>query len=231
MKKSRAIVCSFAALSMVTVSACVTDPTTGQKKISNAAVGTGIGVVGGILLGGLIGGGTGRIIGAGIGGLAGGLIGSARDKQMRELREQTAGSQVDVSSSDGGQAILLNLPSSVTFDADSYNLKPDFRPTLDRIADNLRSNPNSLVDVYGYTDASESPVTAQRLSEDRARTVANYLATRGVSEARIRSQGFGGTLPVASNETPEGRALNRRVEIKIVPISQEQVEAARSGTI
>lgn len=228
MKKSRLVVSSLAAMSLVTVSACVTDPNTGEKKVSRtAAVGAG-GALAGLLLGGLIGGGTGRIIGAGIGGVAGAAVGYQMDKQIKELKEQTAGSGVDVTEVDNGNAILVNLPDGVTFDVDSSTLKPQFRSTLDQIAQSLQTYPDSLIDVYGHTDSTGSDQYNQALSQRRAQTVADYLAMRGVSGARIRSQGYGETMPVATNDTDAGRALNRRVEIKIVPISREQVEAARA---
>jgi len=226
MIKSRLIVSSLAALSLVTVTACVTDPNTGERKISRTAIGGGGGALVGLLLGGLIGGGTGRIIGAGIGGIAGGAVGYQMDKQIKELKESTAGSGIDVTETDNGQAILVNLPDGVTFDVDSSSLKPQFRTTLDQIAVSMNQYPNSLIDVYGHTDSTGSDQYNQALSERRASTVANYLAMHGVSAARVRSQGFGESMPVASNETIEGRAGNRRVEIKIVPISQEQVQAA-----
>lgn len=229
MKKSRLFVSSLAALSLVTVSACVTDPNTGERKVSRTAIGGGAGALAGLLLGGLIGGGTGRIVGAGIGGVAGAAVGYTMDKQIKELREKTEGTGVDVTETDNGQAILVNLPEGVTFDVGSYTLRSEFRSTLDQIAQTMNQYPDSLIDVYGHTDSTGSDAFNQTLSENRARTVANYLATRGVSSARIRSQGFGETMPVADNTTDEGRRRNRRVEIKIVPITQEQVQAARSA--
>jgi outer membrane protein OmpA-like peptidoglycan-associated protein len=228
MKKSRLLVASFATLSLLSVSACVTDPNTGERKVSRTAIGAGGGALAGLLLGGLIGGGTGRIIGAGIGGVAGGAIGYTMDKQIKELRESTAGSGIDISPTDNGQAILVNLPEGVTFDVGSYSLKPQFRATLDDIARSMNQYPDSLIDVYGHTDSTGSDAFNQTLSENRARTVANYLSIQGVSTARVRSQGLGETMPVADNATDEGRRRNRRVEIKIVPISQEQAQAART---
>ncbi len=221
-------IATLASLSLLTAG-CVTDPNTGQRKVSRTAIGGAAGVVGGLLLGGLIGGGTGRIIGAGIGGIAGASIGYTMDKQIKELKEKTAGTGVDVTTTDNGSAILVNLPDGITFDTDKYDLKPAFRPTLDQIAQNLGKYPNSLIDVYGHADSSGNPAHNQTLSEARARTVGDYLTIRGVSPARLRTQGFGSTIPLADNATPEGRARNRRVEIKIVPISQEQVQAARSA--
>jgi len=229
MNKSRVALSALCAVSLVSLSACVTDPNTGERKVSRTAIDGGVGALGGMLLGGLIGGGTGRIIGAGIGGIAGAAYGSTLDKQIRELKEQTAGSGVDVTPVDNGQAILVNLPEGVTFDVASYNLKPEFRATLDKVADSLKQYPNSLIDVYGHTDSTGSDAYNQTLSENRARTVANYLQMQGVSPSRIRSQGYGETMPVADNMTEEGRRKNRRVEIKIVPVTQDDVARARGG--
>ena len=229
MKNSRLLVSSIAAASLLTVSACVTDPNTGEQKVSRTAIGGAGGLLAGALLGGLIGGKTGRIVGAGIGGVAGAAVGYTMDKQIKELKEKTEGSGVDVTTTDDGKAILVNLPDGVTFDVASYTLKPEFRATLTQVAQSMNEYPNSLIDVYGHTDSTGSDAYNQTLSENRARTVANFLISQGVSSARIRSQGFGETMPVASNDTAEGRTKNRRVEIKIVPVTQEDVAAARAG--
>ncbi|WP_324740740.1 OmpA family protein [Tsuneonella sp. CC-YZS046] len=227
MKKSRILISGVAALSLVSLSACVTDPNTGEQKVSRTAIGGVGGAALGYLLGGIIGGQTARIVGAGIGGVAGGAIGYKMDQQIKELKEQTAGSGVDVTETPDGKAILVNLPDGVTFAVDSTTISPSFQSTLDQIATSLKTYPDSLIDVYGHTDSTGSDTYNQGLSERRAKAVADYLAMRGVSSARIRSQGFGEQYPVATNETAEGRALNRRVEIKITPISQEEVNAAK----
>lgn len=230
MKKTRLLTSAMAATALLATSACVTDPNTGEKKISRTAIGGVGGVVVGGLLGGLIGGKTGRIVGAGIGGVAGAAVGYTMDKQIKQLKEKTAGTGVDVTETDNGQAILVNLPDGVTFDTGSYTLKPAFRATLDEVAKSLIEFPNSLVDVYGHTDSQGSDAYNQTLSENRARTVMNYLISKGVPAARLRSQGFGETMPVADNGTAEGRAKNRRVEIKIVPVTTEEVQAAKTGS-
>lgn len=229
MKKSRFFVSGLAAMSLVTVSGCVTDPNTGERKVSRTAAGGVGGAVLGGLLGGVIGGKTGRIIGAVGGGAVGGYVGYKMDQQIKELKEQTAGSGVDVSEVDGGEAILVNLPDGVTFATGSYTINDTFRATLDQIAQSLAQYPNSLVDVYGYTDSTGSDAFNQRLSEQRAQAVANYLTSRGVSAARIRSQGFGENPAYfkGDNSTEYGRALNRRVEIKIIPISEADIQAAQ----
>ena len=229
MIKSRWMISSFAAATLMATSACVTDPNTGEKKVSRTAIGGLGGAVVGGLLGGLIGGKTGRIVGAGIGGVAGGVVGYKMDQQIKTLREQTAGTGVDVSETDGGKAILVNLPDGVTFATGSSSISPSFRSTLDRVAQTLIQYPDSLIDVYGYTDTVGSTASNQRLSEERARAVANYLISRGVPAARIRWQGFGETVLRVQTGDNVNEPQNRRVEIKIVPVTQEDVAAARTG--
>jgi len=229
MTKSRLFASSLAAVSLVSLSACVTDPNTGERKISRTAIGGVGGAVAGALLGGLIGGKTARIIGAGVGGVAGAAVGYQMDKQIKELKEDTAGTGVDVTETDNGQAILVNLPNGVTFATGSYAISPSFQATLDQIAQSLRDYPNSLIDVYGHTDTVGSTASNQTLSEERARAVANYLINRGVGSNRIRWQGFGETQPKIATGDNVNEPANRRVEIKIVPITQEDVAAARAG--
>ncbi|MEO9492691.1 MAG: OmpA family protein [Marinomonas sp.] len=151
------------------------------------------------------------------------------DQQIKELKEQTAGSGVDVTEVDGGNAILVNLPDGVTFDVGSAVIQPAFRATLDNVSNNLTQYPNSIIDVYGHTDSTGSDSFNQRLSEQRAQSVTNYMVSRGVASARVRWQGFGETQPVADNTTEYGRSRNRRVEIKIIPFDQDDVNAARAG--
>ena len=221
MTVSRKFTAAFAALSLVTVTACVTDPNTGEQKISRTAIGGVGGALAGYLLGGVIGGKTARIIGAGVGGVAGGAVGYKLDQQIKELREQTAGTGVDVTSD--GQSILVNLPNGVTFPVNSATVQPQFRPVLDQISENLARYPDSLIDVYGHTDSTGSDAYNQTLSENRARAVAGYMSSHGVNARRIQSQGFGETQPIADNATESGRAANRRVEIKISPVTEADV--------
>jgi len=227
MKKSRILVSSLAAVSLLGVSACVTDPNTGERDFSVIGAGGAVGGAAlGYLLGGLIGGKTARIAGAGIGGVAGGVIGSQIDQQRQELKEATAGSGVDVTETPDGSSILVNLPD-VTFAVDSTTISPSFRAALDDVAASLQKYPNSLVDVMGHTDSTGSDSYNLDLSRRRAEAVANHLTSRGVSRARLATIGYGEQYPRADNTTEEGRALNRRVEIRITPISQEEVNAAR----
>jgi outer membrane protein OmpA-like peptidoglycan-associated protein len=214
-----------AALSaLMLTSGCVTDPETGRQTISKTALGGIGGALGGYLLGDVVGGRhdrTEKLLGAGIGGLAGAGIGAYMDKQERELRARTAGTDVQVIRQ--GDDLVLNIPSGITFAYDSADVQPQFQRTLDQVAQTLGQYNQTYIDVYGHTDSTGSDVYNQTLSERRATSVADYLAGHGVQSARIGTRGYGETQPIASNDTDAGRAANRRVEVKIVPITQNDM--------
>lgn len=230
MKTSRILLSGTAALALLGTSACVTDPNTGERKVSRTAIGAGLGGTLGYLLGGAIGGNTARIIGAGIGGSAGAVVGKQFDDQIRELDEELEGTGVDVEEVGDQDAILVRLPDGVTFARGSSTINPGFYESLNAVADSLIRYPNSLVDVYGFTDTTGSDALNQRLSEQRAQAVADYLAARGVARSRLATQGYGESYDYLRVKTADGvdEPLNRRVEIKIIPISQDDVNAARS---
>ncbi|GMN02397.1 OmpA family protein [Erythrobacter sp. MTPC3] len=231
MKINRILMSGTAALALLGTSACVTDPNTGEQKISRTGIGAAVGGTLGYLLGGVVGGDTARIIGAGIGGSAGAVVGKQFDDQIKELDEQTAGSGVDIEEVGDQDAILVRLPDGVTFASGSARINPGFYNTLDTVANSLIQYPNSLIDIYGFTDTTGSNALNQNLSEERAQTVADYLAAKGVSRARMETQGYGEQYDYLRVKTGDNvsEPLNRRVEIKIVPVSQEDVAAARAN--
>jgi outer membrane protein OmpA-like peptidoglycan-associated protein len=143
------------------------------------------------------------------------------DRQEQELRRRTAGTDIRVIRQ--GDDLVLNMPSNVTFATNEASIQPQFRNTLDQVADVLKQYNQTYVDVYGHTDSTGSDSYNLSLSQRRAGAVADYLTTRGVQSARLGTRGFGEAQPVASNDTEEGKAANRRVEIKLVPITQQDV--------
>jgi outer membrane protein OmpA-like peptidoglycan-associated protein len=220
MKTNMKIGGALIAISAMGLAACTTDPVTGQQRMSRAAIGA--------LAGGALGGGTGALVGgrhnrtealvgAGIGAIAGGAIGAYMDRQERDLRAQTAGTGVEVVRN--GDELQLNIPSGITFATNSYDIQPQFQTTLNQVARTLAQYNQTYIDVYGHTDSTGGDAINIPLSRNRAESVAGYLSSRGVARARIGTQGFGASQPVASNATVDGRAQNRRVEIKIVPVS------------
>lgn len=214
------LIAATAAASLLLTTACVTNPETGEKKISKTALGGLIGAGAGAGLGAIIGGKRNRtevLVGTGIGALAGVAVGAYMDKQEKELREKTAGTGIEVVRN--GDEILLNMPSKVTFDVDSAIVSPQFQPTLNEVARVLSQYEKTFVDVIGHTDSTGSDAYNMTLSQRRADSVATYLSSNGVLRARIATQGYGETQPIASNDSETGRAANRRVEIKLVPVT------------
>ncbi len=200
---------------------CVTstDPYTGQQKISNTAGGAALGALAGAGVGLLAGGDDRRnaLIGAGIGALAGGAVGSYMDQQEAQLRGQLQGTGVSVTRQ--GDYIILNMPSNITFATDSSTIQPAFYGTLNSVALVLQKYNRTLVDVFGHTDSTGDDNYNLQLSQRRAGAVANYLTSQGVNGQRFAVIGEGETQPIASNATPEGRAQNRRVEIRLSPLT------------
>jgi outer membrane protein OmpA-like peptidoglycan-associated protein len=224
MKLSNRLLAAAAVAVLVSTSACTTDPVTGERRVSKAAIGGIGGALGGYLLGDIVGGRndrTAKIVGAGIGGIAGAGIGAYMDKQERDLRARTAGTDVQVIRQ--GDDLILNIPSGINFAYNSAAVEPQFRRTLDQVGQVLGQYDRTYIDIYGHTDSTGSEAYNQDLSERRAGSVADYLETRGVRGARIGTRGFGELQPIASNDTEQGRAVNRRVEIKIVPIPESDV--------
>lgn len=155
------------------------------------------------------------VIGGAIGALAGYGIGTYMDKQEAELNQELKGSGVEVQRQ--GDTINLNMPGGITFDTAKANIKPNFTPVLDDIAGIMTKYPETKIEVQGHTDNVGSDTSNLTLSQLRAQSVTSYLVNRGISSDRIRSVGYGESMPVASNETAAGREANRRVEIKIIP--------------
>ncbi|MFT3756942.1 MAG: OmpA family protein [Pseudoxanthomonas sp.] len=196
------------------------DPNDPNRTRNAALIGAGIGAVAGLLSGGSA---TERrqhaMVGAGIGGMAGAGIGAYQDRQEAELRRQTANTGIDVSRD--GDVIKLNLPDGVTFDFNSAALKPQFYPALNNVARILVEYNQTIVEVSGHTDSIGTDAVNQRLSEQRASSVSSYLVGQGVQQVRIESVGFGKQYPIADNSTDAGRAKNRRVEIRLVPVKAQ----------
>ena len=207
------------AAALLTTTACVTNPETGEREFqTRTAIGAAVGAVAGYFGGDLIGGRrdrTEKIVGAGIGTIAGAAVGQYMDKQERDLRRQTAGTGVVVERQ--GDELLLSMPAGITFPINSYQIQPQFYTTLNQVAQTLAAYPQTLIDVYGHTDPSGGDAINIPLSQNRAQSVAAYLSQQGVNRTRIATQGFGSSQPIADNGTEAGRSQNRRVEIRIVP--------------
>ena len=188
--------------------------------------GTAIGAAGGAAIGLIAGGGwKGALIGAGVGALAGGMVGNYQDKQEAKLRAQMSGTGVEVVRM--GDNLTLNMPGNVTFALNSSKLNPQFDAVLDKLATTLLEYNQTVIQIAGHTDSTGSHDYNMKLSLQRAESVKAYLVSRGVPPARLVTVGAGPDYPIASNATEEGRAQNRRVEITIVPVTQDSLNQAR----
>ena len=205
-------------------SACTTiDPYTREEKTSKATTGAIIGAVGGAVVGAVSGDDSRdrrnrALIGAGIGALAGGAVGYYMDVQEAKLRKQLEGTGVRVVRN--GDNITLVMPGNVTFDVDKADIKASFYPVLDSVALVVDEYDKTIIDVVGHTDSTGSQQYNQALSERRADSVARYLISQKVDRVRIETFGMGETGPIASNATAEGRQLNRRVELTLIPVTK-----------
>ena len=194
-----------------------TDPYTGEEKVNNTTKGAAIGAVAGAVLGRLTSSDGDRkkgiLTGALAGAAAGGGIGYYMDRQEEALRQELRGSGVQVVRN--GDQIQLVMPGNITLDTGSDALQSRFMPVLSSVSKVLTQFDKTFVEVDGFTDSTGSADYNQRLSGRRADSVAGYLDQAGVDVRRLESRGWGERQPVASNETSEGRAQNRRVEINI----------------
>ncbi|MEE4112045.1 MAG: OmpA family protein, partial [Desulfobacteraceae bacterium] len=154
---------------------------------------------------------AGILIGAAVGGVAGGLIGNYMDKQAAEIQSDIAGAKVERI----GEGIKITFSSGLLFDVDQATLKPQTRSELNELAGILNKYPDTHILLAGHTDSTGREEYNLALSRRRAQSVADYLISKGVDSGRFTIQGFGPSEPLVSNDTPEGRTQNRRVEVAI----------------
>jgi outer membrane protein OmpA-like peptidoglycan-associated protein len=190
--------------------------TMGCAEWSRTAKGAVIGAGAGGAAGGLIGyaaGSTvaGILIGAAVGGAAGAFIGNYMDKQAAEIERDIQGAKVERV----GEGIKITFSSGILFDVDKAELKDYSRAELSELATILNKYDDTNILLVGHTDSTGSDEYNLELSRRRAQSVAGYLMTQNVNSGRFAVEGYGKTDPIASNDTPEGRALNRRVEVAI----------------
>ena len=220
------ILCSIFVLGL---SACATDEFGNRRPYTDAEKGVLIGAASGAVLGGAVSKkknrGKGVLLGAIGGGIAGGAVGAYMDKQKKDLEktlasERSAGAiQVE---SLPQNALRVTMTEQTAFAVDSAEIKPRFHSTMDKIANVLNRYGKTELTIVGHTDSTGTAQHNQILSESRAQTVKQYFLNKGVVSQRLESQGLGESAPRASNASTDGRQLNRRVEIVIEPVVEEQ---------
>ena len=206
---------SAVSLAMAGLSGCANMSETQR----DTGMGAAIGAVAGGLIGAATAGGnkgksaaTGAAIGAALGAGGGYLWSQNMQKQKAEMEQATAGTGIGVSQTADNQ-LKVDIPADVSFDVGRYDIKPNMRPVLDRLATTLNQHPMTTVTIIGHTDSTGSDAVNDPLSINRAAATRDYLVMRGVSAQRIAIDGRGSRQPIADNSTASGRAMNRRVEI------------------
>src|SRR5262245_7249972 len=210
-----------ALVSLAVLAGCTTNPFTGEQQISKTAIGGAIGAATGAAIGAIADKehrGRGAAIGAGVGVLTGGAVGAYMDYQEKKLREKLQGTGVSVKRV--GNDIYLNMPGNLTFATDHAEIRSDFFDVLDSVVLVVNEYTQPLIEIDGHSDTTGTDSHNQVLSEQRANSVAAYFRSRQVVPQRLVTEGFGERFPIASNDTVDGRQENRRVELRLVPLTQ-----------
>jgi len=205
----------IAALAVMSLAACTTiNPYTGEQQTSKLVKYSAIGGVACALIGAVESGKRARNAGAGCAAIGAG-VGAYMDAQEAELGQVLAGSGVQVRRN--GDNLELIMPGNVTFNTNEYSIRSQFNQVLDSVSQVLYKFKDTRIQITGHTDSTGSADYNYGLSDRRATSVSNYLAGAGVDQNRLITQGRGADQPIASNDTESGRAMNRRVELQIVP--------------
>jgi outer membrane protein OmpA-like peptidoglycan-associated protein len=208
---------------VIVISGCKTTRT--QR---GAMIGAGAGAAVGAIIGKTAGNtGVGAVVGATVGGVAGAIIGKKMDKQAQEIKNEIP--NAEVIHEEGSDGIIVNFESKVLFGFDKSDLSEASKSTINDLAVILNKYPDTDLTIQGHTDSKGSETYNQTLSEKRAKAVADFLKSQGVVTSRITPVGFGESQPVASNNTEEGRAENRRVTFLIIPNEKMKQDAIKEA--
>ena len=203
------------------------------QNANNTQKGAAIGTASGAVIGGILGNNIGKgknaalgaVLGGIVGGVAGGVIGNKMDKQAKDIKEALPGAQVERV----GEGIKITLSENmVNFAFNSAELTSSAKTNLDKLATVLINNPDTNINIYGHTDNKGTAQVNQKISENRANSVKNYLISKGIASSRMITMGRGFSEPIASNDTDAGRAKNRRVEFAITA-NEEMIKDAQQG--
>ena len=208
---------------LLLASGCATNPdgTTEYKRTAiGALAGAAVGAGSGALIAGRGHRGTGALIGGVLGAAGGGAIGNYMDRQAAEMKRKLPEAAI----AREGDKLYVALPSGILFDVDKTEIKPAARESIAKAAEVLVKYPDTYITVEGHTDSSGPSEYNQKLSERRADAVRDMLMGDGVAGSRVSIKGYGESDPIADNSTPEGRQLNRRVQLEIRPNEKLQAQ-------
>ncbi|MCQ4034434.1 OmpA family protein [Kaistella montana] len=203
------------------------------QNANNQQKGTVIGTAAGAVIGGVLGNNIGKgknapagaVLGGIVGGVAGNVIGRNMDKQAKEIKETLPGAEVERV----GEGIKVTMKENmVNFGFDSSNLTSVAMANLDKLAEVLKNNPDTNINIYGHTDSKGTDQYNLSLSDRRAAAVKTYLVSKGIAASRMLTMGVGEKEPIATNDTDEGRAQNRRVEFAITA-NEDMINDAKTA--
>lgn len=208
---------------LLLLAGCATNPdgTTEYKRTAiGALAGAAVGAGSGALIAGKGHRGTGALIGGVVGAAGGGAIGNYMDRQAAEMKRKLPEAAI----AREGDKLYVALPSGILFDVDKKEIKPTARDSIAQAAEVLVKYPDTYITVEGHTDSTGTSEYNQKLSESRADAVRDMLMRDGVPASRLSSKGYGESAPIADNSTPDGRQLNRRVQLEIRPNEKLQAQ-------
>lgn len=208
---------------LLLLAGCATNPdgTTEYKRTAiGALAGAAVGAGSGALIAGKGHRGTGALIGGVVGAAGGGAIGNYMDRQAAEMKRKLPEAAI----AREGDKLYVALPSGILFDVDKKDIKPTARDSIAQAAEVLVKYPDTYITVEGHTDSTGTSEYNQKLSESRADAVRDMLMRDGVPASRLSSKGYGESAPIADNSTPDGRQLNRRVQLEIRPNEKLQAQ-------
>jgi outer membrane protein OmpA-like peptidoglycan-associated protein len=206
---TRPLIAGLAAAAMM-LAGCESMSPTQKGTAVGAGAGAGVGAVLSKATGGSAG--TGAVVGGALGAVVGNIWSKKQEERRVAMEQATQGTGVEVTRTADNQ-LKLNVPNDISFDTNSAAIKPQLRAVLDPFVNSLQGDPNVRLNIIGHTDSTGSDAINNPLSQERARSVRDYLTARGVSSSRIETAGHGEREPIADNGSEAGRAKNRRVEI------------------
>ena len=221
---------TFALCGLMIFTSCGNMSNLGKGSLIGTGAGAALGAGVGALIGGQKGAAIGAAIGTAVGAGTGAVIGDVMDRKAKELEEALNANVETVTDVNGLTAVKVTFDNGILFDTNKSTLSADAKTQLKTFAQQMQDLPDTQITVYGHTDNTGTAEVNERISKQRADAVTAQLTANGIDKARIVSEGKSFNEPVASNDTAEGRAQNRRVEVYI-SANADMVKAAEEGTL
>ena len=221
---------TFALCGLMIFTSCGNMSNLGKGSLIGTGAGAAVGAGVGALIGGQKGAAIGAAIGTAVGAGTGAIIGDVMDRKAKELEDALDANVETVTDINGLTAVKVTFDNGILFATNKSTLSSEAKAQLKTFAEQMQDLPDTQITVYGHTDNTGTAEVNERISKQRADAVTAQLTANGIDKARIVSEGKSFNEPVASNDTAEGRAQNRRVEVYI-SANSDMVKAAEEGTL